>query len=198
MRRTVTIFTLALLAAAALSTAALAKEGGVELSSVPTGINPGEPWTTDLVLVDGTHGPAGRLSGHAGQGGRDLRRRRGVPRGGHLGLLRLRRRHRAHVRIPSGRDHRPLRAQEAAGHDDEGSQFRGGRLPRLAARGWAGRGRARCRGSGVRHPAPAASTLALAKQAASGTRGRRKPPSLVKWRLREPAGLVTSGFPPIP
>jgi hypothetical protein len=54
MRRTVTIFTLALLAAAALSTAALAKEGGVELSSVPTGINPGEPWTTDLVLVDGT------------------------------------------------------------------------------------------------------------------------------------------------
>src|SRR5919106_1827967 len=54
MRRTVTIFTLALLAAAALSTAALAKEGGVELSSVPTGINPGEPWTTDLVLVHGT------------------------------------------------------------------------------------------------------------------------------------------------
>lgn len=54
MRRTVTIFTLALLAAAALSTAALAKEGGVELSSVPTGINPGEPWTTDLVLVEGT------------------------------------------------------------------------------------------------------------------------------------------------
>jgi hypothetical protein len=54
MRRTVTIFTLALLAAAALSTAALAKEGGVELSSVPTGLNPGEPWTTDLVLVDGT------------------------------------------------------------------------------------------------------------------------------------------------
>jgi hypothetical protein len=54
MRRTVTIFTLALLAAAALSTAALAKEGGVELSSVPTGINPGEPWTTDLILVDGT------------------------------------------------------------------------------------------------------------------------------------------------
>ena len=53
MRRTVTIFTLALLAAAALSTAALAKEGGVELSSVPTGINPGEPWTTDLVLVEG-------------------------------------------------------------------------------------------------------------------------------------------------
>jgi hypothetical protein len=54
MRRTVTIFTLALLAAAALSTAALAKEEGVELSSTPAGINPGEPWTTDLVLVDGT------------------------------------------------------------------------------------------------------------------------------------------------
>ena len=54
MRRTVTIFTLALLAAAALCTAAFAKEGGVELGSVPTGLNPGEPWTTDLVLVDGT------------------------------------------------------------------------------------------------------------------------------------------------
>jgi hypothetical protein len=54
MRRTVTIFTLGLLAAAALCTAALAKEGGVELGSVPTGLNPGEPWTTDLVLVDGT------------------------------------------------------------------------------------------------------------------------------------------------
>ena len=54
MRRTVTIITLALLAAAVLSTAALAKEGGVELSSVPTGINPGEPWSTDLILVDGT------------------------------------------------------------------------------------------------------------------------------------------------
>ena len=53
MRRTVTTLTLALLAAAALSTAALAKEGGVELSSTPAGINPGEPWTTDLVLVDG-------------------------------------------------------------------------------------------------------------------------------------------------
>ena len=54
MRRTVTMFTLALLAAAALSTTAVAKEGGVELGSTPVGINPGEPWTTDLVLVDGT------------------------------------------------------------------------------------------------------------------------------------------------
>jgi hypothetical protein len=52
MRRTVTIFLLALLTAAALSTAALAKEGGVELSSVPTGIGPGEPWTTELILID--------------------------------------------------------------------------------------------------------------------------------------------------
>jgi hypothetical protein len=54
MRRTVTTFTLVLLAAAALSATAVAKEGGVELSSAPVGINPGEPWTTDLVLVDGT------------------------------------------------------------------------------------------------------------------------------------------------
>jgi hypothetical protein len=52
MRRTVTIFLLALLTAAALSTGALAKEGGVELSSVPSGIGPGEPWTTELVLID--------------------------------------------------------------------------------------------------------------------------------------------------
>jgi hypothetical protein len=54
MRRTVTVFMLALVTAAALSTAALAKEGGVELSSVPTGTSPGEPWTPDLMLIDGT------------------------------------------------------------------------------------------------------------------------------------------------
>jgi hypothetical protein len=59
MRRTVITFALTLLAAAALSTVAHAKEGGVELSSVPTGLNPGEPWTTDLVLV---HGPADLLA----------------------------------------------------------------------------------------------------------------------------------------
>lgn len=54
MRRTVTLFLLALVTAAALSTAALAKEGGVELSSTPIGKQPGEPWTTSLTLIDGT------------------------------------------------------------------------------------------------------------------------------------------------
>jgi len=54
MRRTVTVFMLALVTAAAFSTAALAKEGGVELSSTPIGKSPGEPWTTSLILIDGT------------------------------------------------------------------------------------------------------------------------------------------------
>jgi hypothetical protein len=54
MRRTVTVFMLALVTAAALSTAALAKEGGVELSSTPIGKSPGEPWITSLMLIDGT------------------------------------------------------------------------------------------------------------------------------------------------
>jgi hypothetical protein len=54
MRRTVTIFMLALLTAAALSTSALAKEGGVELSSTPVGTSPGEPWTPNLILIDGS------------------------------------------------------------------------------------------------------------------------------------------------
>jgi hypothetical protein len=54
MRRTVTVFMLALVTAAALGTAALAKEGGVELSSVPTGKSPGEPWITNLFLIDGS------------------------------------------------------------------------------------------------------------------------------------------------
>jgi hypothetical protein len=54
MRRTVTVFVLALVTAAALATAALAKEGGVELSSTPTGTNAGDPWTTNLTLIDGT------------------------------------------------------------------------------------------------------------------------------------------------
>ena len=54
MRRTVTVFILTLVTAAALSTAALAKEGGVELSSAPIGKSPGEPWITSLSLIDGT------------------------------------------------------------------------------------------------------------------------------------------------
>jgi hypothetical protein len=54
MRRTVTVFMLVLVTAAALSTAALAKEGGVELSSTPIGKSPGDPWITNLMLIDGT------------------------------------------------------------------------------------------------------------------------------------------------
>ena len=54
MRRTVTVFILVLATAAAPSTVALAKEGGVELSSTPAGKQPGEPWTPSLTLIDGT------------------------------------------------------------------------------------------------------------------------------------------------
>jgi hypothetical protein len=52
MRRTILVFALALLAAAALSANALAKEGGVELGSTPAGIGPGDPWTPSLTLID--------------------------------------------------------------------------------------------------------------------------------------------------
>lgn len=50
MRRQSLAFALALLAAAALSASALAKEGGVELSSTPFGIDPGEPWSGTLTV----------------------------------------------------------------------------------------------------------------------------------------------------
>ena len=52
MRRTILVFALALLSAAALSATALAKEGGVELGSTPAGIGPGDPWTPSLTLID--------------------------------------------------------------------------------------------------------------------------------------------------
>jgi hypothetical protein len=52
MRRMILVFALALVSAAALSAAALAKEGGVELSSTPAGIGPGDPWTPSLTLID--------------------------------------------------------------------------------------------------------------------------------------------------
>ena len=52
MRRLLLVFALALLAAAALSAGAFAKEGGVELSSTPTGLGPGDPWTPTLTLID--------------------------------------------------------------------------------------------------------------------------------------------------
>jgi hypothetical protein len=56
MRRSLVVFGLAVVAAASLAGSALAKEGGVELGSTPTGKGPGEPWTTSLTLIDGTPG----------------------------------------------------------------------------------------------------------------------------------------------
>jgi hypothetical protein len=52
MRRTLLVFALALLSAAAMSATAFAKEGGVELGSTPAGIGPGDPWTPSLTLID--------------------------------------------------------------------------------------------------------------------------------------------------
>jgi hypothetical protein len=52
MRRPFLVFALALLAAAALSASAFAKEGGVELSSTPSALGPGDPWTPSLTLID--------------------------------------------------------------------------------------------------------------------------------------------------
>jgi hypothetical protein len=52
MRRLFLLFFLTALGAAALSTAAFAKEGGVELSSTPSGLGPGEPWTPSLTVFD--------------------------------------------------------------------------------------------------------------------------------------------------
>jgi hypothetical protein len=52
MRRVLLVFLLALLATGALSAGAFAKEGGVELSSTPSGLGPGDPWTPTMTLID--------------------------------------------------------------------------------------------------------------------------------------------------
>jgi hypothetical protein len=52
MRRLLLVLALALVSAAAFSAGALAKEGGVELSSTPAGIGPGDPWTPTMTLID--------------------------------------------------------------------------------------------------------------------------------------------------
>jgi hypothetical protein len=52
MRRTILVFALALVSATALSAVAFAKEGGVELSSTPGAIGPGDPWTPTMALID--------------------------------------------------------------------------------------------------------------------------------------------------
>jgi hypothetical protein len=64
MRRLFLVFALALLAAAALSAGAFAKEGGVELSSTPGALGPGDPWTPTLTLIDN----AGELPANAKPG----------------------------------------------------------------------------------------------------------------------------------
>jgi hypothetical protein len=64
MRRLFLVLGLALLVAAALSVGAFAKEGGVELSSTPTGLGPGDPWTPTLTLID----VDGRLPANANPG----------------------------------------------------------------------------------------------------------------------------------
>ena len=52
MRRSLIALALGLFAAAVLASAALAKEGGVELSSTPYGTPPGGNWSTGLTLID--------------------------------------------------------------------------------------------------------------------------------------------------
>jgi hypothetical protein len=51
MRRFLGVLVLAVLAAGVLSGAALAKEMGVEFSSTPVGLEPGEPWTPELSVI---------------------------------------------------------------------------------------------------------------------------------------------------
>jgi hypothetical protein len=53
MRRLFLVFALAVIGAASLTAVAFAKEGGVELSSIPPGgIGPGDPWTPSMTLID--------------------------------------------------------------------------------------------------------------------------------------------------
>lgn len=52
MRPLLLVLALALLSAGALSAAAYAKEGGVELSSTPSGLGPGDPWIPTMTLID--------------------------------------------------------------------------------------------------------------------------------------------------
>jgi hypothetical protein len=53
MRTFLIMLSLVVVAASVLASPAAAKEGGIELSSVPTGVDPGEPWGTSLRLVGG-------------------------------------------------------------------------------------------------------------------------------------------------
>jgi hypothetical protein len=53
MRRFAGLLVLALVAAGVVAGSAVAKEGGVELSSIPAGTKPGDPWTPTLTLIEG-------------------------------------------------------------------------------------------------------------------------------------------------
>ena len=50
MRRFLAMLSLGALGAGALAGAALAKEGGIELASLPVGFEAGEPWKTTILL----------------------------------------------------------------------------------------------------------------------------------------------------
>ena len=50
MRRLLFVFALTAVGAAVLATGAFAKEGGVELSSTPFGLGPGDPWNGTLTV----------------------------------------------------------------------------------------------------------------------------------------------------
>jgi hypothetical protein len=52
LRRPLIALALGIVVAAMLAPAALAKEGGVELSSTPYGTPPGGTWSTNLTLID--------------------------------------------------------------------------------------------------------------------------------------------------
>jgi hypothetical protein len=54
MRRFGLLLVTMLAAASVLGPTALAKEGGVELSSTPAGMHPGDPWTPQIQLVEGS------------------------------------------------------------------------------------------------------------------------------------------------
>lgn len=53
MRRLTVVLSLTILTVGALAGAAAAKEGGVEVSSSPVGLETGEVWSTSLLLVHG-------------------------------------------------------------------------------------------------------------------------------------------------
>lgn len=54
MRRFGLLLVTLLAVAGVLGPTALAKEGGVELSSTPVGMHPGDPWTPQIQLIEGS------------------------------------------------------------------------------------------------------------------------------------------------